>query len=360
MRSQFGAGFRLYNQFAVFTYSQLQNILPDSVFGNISDWERCLTIDLSRTDLPFETADEFILNEDYHRLVTTSKLPRPSKFIEQTISFCKSFCGILLSHEIVKSDLIRGLACFDSAVILHGTEDQYIIAVESFTSHFVDIGWMSSSEKKKAVSQYRSFVAKFRACGVTLPEDWFQFMASTYELQSRPELYRLFKYAGLCLPPQVQVPVPFVVPIPELGSDEDVFRSCIGSVQMSFNTIPNVSSLYRDQRSISRVFQLLGRGKDLLLDRKFTVWNFLKGSNPRRTTLQSSFESAYKRASVAPMKLSLPDDGDITYGNDSCTSNSSASPRFSLAKATISLPRCEPGGSGTQKPKEKANKSKKN
>ena len=272
---------------------------------------------MSRTDLPFKPAGEFILNEDYHRLFTTSKLPRPSKVIEQTISFCKSFCGLLLSREIVKSNLIHGLACFDSAVILHGTEDQYITAVESLTSHFKGIGWMSSKEKTKAVSQYRSFVTKLMACGVTLPEDWFQFMDSHYELQSRPELYQLFKYAGLCLPPQVQVPVPFVIPIPELGSDEDIFRSCIGSVQMSFTTIPNVSSLYRDSRSISRVFWLLGRGKDLLLDRKFTVWSFLKGSNPRKTALQASFE-----ASVAPVNLCLPDDGDIIYGSESCTSNS--------------------------------------
>ena len=335
MRSQLGARFRLYNQFAAFTYCQLQNNLPESVLGNIS--ERYLTIDLSRTDLPVKTADEFILNEDYYRLVTTSKLPRPSEFFEQTISFYKSFCGILLSHEIVKSNLIRGLACFDSAVILHGTEDQYKTAVENLTSHFVGIGWMSSSEKTKAVSQYRSFVAKFSACGVTLHEDWFQFMASHYELQSRPELYQLFEYAGLCLPPQVQVPVPFVVPFPELGSDEDVFRSCIGSVQMPFTTIPNTSSLYRDPRSISRVFRLLGRGKDLLLDGKFTVWNFLKGSNPRRTTLRSSFESACKKASVAPINLSLPDDRDITYGSDSCTSNSSHRPVFWLRRRFFCL-----------------------
>ena len=192
------------------------------------------------------------------------------------------------------------------------------------------------------------------------PKIGFNFEASNYELQSRPELYQLFKYAGLCFLPQVQVPVPFVVPIPELESDEDVFRSCIGSVEMSFTTIPSVSSLYRAPRSIARVFRLLGRGEDLQLDRKFTVWNFLKGSNRRRTTLQSSFESAYKKASVAPMKLSLPENGDITYGSDSCTSNSSALPRSSLTKATISLSRCEPGGSGTRKPKEKANKSKKN
>ena len=76
----------------------------------------------------------------------------------------------------------------------------------------------------------------------------------------------------------VRIPEPFVFPIPELGTDEDVFRSCVSDVQISFTTVPNVSSLYQDPRSISRVFRLLGRGKDLLQDRKFSVWNFLKGA----------------------------------------------------------------------------------
>ena len=104
---------------------------------------------MNRTNLPFVTADEIILNEAYHRLVTISKLPRPSKFVDQTISFCESFCGNLLSHEIVKSSLVRGLSCFDSAGTLHGTEEQYTVAVESLTGHFVSVGWITSSEKLK-------------------------------------------------------------------------------------------------------------------------------------------------------------------------------------------------------------------
>ena len=213
-RNQFGSGFRLYNQYAVFVYSQLQNILLDSVLGNISDWERYLSLDLTQTDLPFKTADEFIVNEAYHRLVTTSKLPRPSKFVDQTITFCKSLCGIILSHEIDKSSLVRGLACFDSAVILHGTEEQYTAAVENLIGHFVGTGWITASEKAKAVSQYRSFVTKLRDCGVSQPDDWFQFLVSHYELQCRSELYQLFKFASLCLPPLVRIPEPFVIPFP--------------------------------------------------------------------------------------------------------------------------------------------------
>ena len=104
MRIQFGAGLRLHNQFAVFTYSQLQNILPDNVLGKISDWERYLTIDLSRTDLPFKTADEFILNEDYHRLATTvnyrgpvNSLSKLSRFANHSVEF---YCHVKSSDLI--------------------------------------------------------------------------------------------------------------------------------------------------------------------------------------------------------------------------------------------------------------------
>ena len=91
-------------------------------------------------------------------------------------------------------------------------------------------------------------------------------------------MYQLFKCASLCLPPLVRIPEPFVIPIFELGTDEDVFRSCVGSVHLSFTTVPNLSSLYQDPRSISGVFRLLGRWKDLIQDRKFTVWKFLEGA----------------------------------------------------------------------------------
>ena len=329
-RDQFGSGFRLYNQYAVFVYSQLQNILPDSYLGDISNWEKYLSIDLNQPDLPYKTANEFVLNSDFHRLVTTSKLPRPSKFVEQTISFFKSFCSILLSHEIIKSDLIRGLACFDSAVILHGSEGQYLTAVECLTTHFFSLGWVSPSEKTRAISQYRSLVSKFRESNVGQKDDWFHFLVSHYELQCRPELHQLFKLSSLCLPPLIQIPPSFKVPIPELGNDEEAFSSCVESIQISFSTVPNVSSLYQDPRSVPRVFRLLGRGKELLADRKFSIWNILKRSGPKRASLFAKFDNAYKKAVVSPEVPILADDGDVTCGSGNTTSTSSPSPHSNL------------------------------
>ena len=64
-----GSGFRVFNKFAVFLYSQPQNVLPDQTLGSILDWDSYLCLDLDRIDLPFQTASEFVLNVHYHNLV---------------------------------------------------------------------------------------------------------------------------------------------------------------------------------------------------------------------------------------------------------------------------------------------------
>ena len=161
------------------------------------------------------------------------------------------------------------------------------------------------------------------------------------------------------MPPLVQTPPIFQVPIPELGNDEEAFISCVEGIQISFNTVPNVSSLHQDLRSIPRVFRLMGRGKELLTDRKFSIWIVLKGSRPKRASLLTKFENAYKKAVVAPEIRSLPDDVDVTNGSGATTSNSSRSQNSSLGRATIALARCAGDSSGAAKLKIKASKGKK-
>ena len=83
-------GFWLFNHFAVFIYSLFQNIRPDRTLGNVFYRD----------------------NEDFHKLVLASKMPRPSKLSDQSIFFCKAFCNELLGHEIVMSVLIRGMSSY--------------------------------------------------------------------------------------------------------------------------------------------------------------------------------------------------------------------------------------------------------
>ena len=257
----------MFNQFAVFVYSQLQNILPDSVLGNNSDWDFFLSLDLDSTSLPIKTAAEFILNEDFHRLVYSSKLPRPSKFIDQSLCFCKTYCKQLLDHDIVKSDFLRGLSAFDSSVILECPENVYLAAIDKLSSHFVSIGLFSSGDKVKQMSEYRSLVTKLRLSPLPSYDGWVHFLVNHYEVQCRPQLLQLLKHSCLCLAPSVEIPPPFDVPMSALESDKCLFESCVVSLQISYQTVPHVSSLFRDPKAISRVFRLLGRGTELLTDK---------------------------------------------------------------------------------------------
>ena len=188
-------GFRLFNQFAVFIYSQLQNILPDSAFGSVSDWDSLLNLNLDSTELPFKTADDFVLSEDFHQLVSASKLPRPCRFIDQSICFCKTYCKQLMAHDLVKSELARRISAFDSPVVLESPDEVYVSAIETLSGHFVSTGLFTSSDKVKIVRQYRSFVTKLRGGPIPDYDDWVHFIAKHYEIQCRAHLMQLFKHS---------------------------------------------------------------------------------------------------------------------------------------------------------------------
>ena len=362
VQKQVEGGFRLFNQYAVFTYSQLQNILPDSALGDISDWDNFLHLDMDQPDLLFKTCDEFVLNEDFHRLVMASRLPRPSKFVEQSISFCKAFCKLLLRHEIAKSDLIRGLSAFDPAVVFETPEKHYTTAIEKLSTHFVTSGWISASDKVKIISQYRAFVTKMRASAVPEYDDWILYLSSNYEMQCRTELFLLFKYSCLCLPPLVGMLPEVIIPISNLESDVDMFRSCLRSLQASYLTVPHVSSLYRDPRAIPRVFRLLGRGMDLLSDKKFSVWNFLKGSGPRRASLLGKLETGYRKAVLRSERPPISSSSTTPSVSRHSSVNSTPSPDPSLGRVNLEVRRCGTSSSEDVSKKSKAptGKEKKN
>ena len=362
LETQFDGGFRLFNKFAVFLHSHLQNILPDQVLGSASDWDKFLYLELEQPGLPFKTASEFVLNEDFHNLVLANKFPRPSKFVEQSIDFCKTFCKVLLEHEIINSNLARGLFSFDYVMMVEGPEDNYIIAVEKLSSCFVATGWISPSNKVKADSQYRSFVTFLRASAVAYNDEWVQFLSSHYGMHCRPGLMQLFRYSCLCLPPKVGGIVRFEIPTPNLPSDREMFQSCITNLQFSYLTVPNLSRLFRDQKSVVRVFRLLGRGLDLLSDKNFSIWDLPKGSVPRRTALRSKLECSFKRSVLQLENLAVVSDASTPSISRSTRAGSSSPTGPSLGRLAVSIPQCSVENSsdavGVVKPK--SSKAKKN
>ena len=350
------------SQFAVFTYSQLQTILPVESIGNYSDWDNFLQLDLNRSDLPSKTTDEYVLNEDFYKFVSASKLSRPCKFVEQSICFNKTLCKQLIEHGNVKSKLVRGLSAFDSAVIFDGPEANYAVAIDKLSSHFVSIGLITSGDKVKIISQYQSFVTKLRAEPVPEYDCWIQFMSSHYELQCRPELLRVYKFACLCLSAHKDMPLEFSVPMPGLESDSETFQSCVRSLQLSYSTVPHVSSLYMNTKTVNRAFRLLARGADLLSDKKVLIWNFSKGNVARKTSILGKLETGYRKSVLRFDRPIISSTTTTPSISRTSSANSSPSPDPSLSRVSVTLDRCSGSkiGSRPKKTSDKHAKGKKN
>ena len=239
--------------------------MPDSTLRNVSDWDSFLALDSDSTELPIQTADQFILNENYHRLVLASRLPRPSIFIEQSVSFCKAFCKQLMTHDIVRSDLLRGLSAFDSPVILESPEDVYVSAIEKLSTHFVANGLISASDKVKAVSQYRSSVSILCSGTALNYDDWIKFPVTHYEVQCRPELLQLFRLSCLCLAPIVDVP-PFLRCQFLLWSPIRAHSSHVLSVCRFRTNQSHMYQVYSEMLGLSAAFFVFGT-RDRAFDR---------------------------------------------------------------------------------------------
>ena len=93
-------GFRLYNQFCFFVYSQLQAIFSTTHLENVADWDNYLSFNMDDETLPYKTVDEFLLDRDLSNLSNDSKIPTPRRFIAQVISFYRCFSKILLASEM--------------------------------------------------------------------------------------------------------------------------------------------------------------------------------------------------------------------------------------------------------------------
>ena len=137
VRATVSGGFRLYNQFCVFIYAQLQVIFPACFLGNVDDWDSYLTLDLTVDNLPYKSVEEFLQDRDFSDLVDRSKISTPRRFVGQAISFYRCFIKSLFTSELGSSSLARGLSLFDEAVIRDDIGAHYSDSIQLLCGYFI-------------------------------------------------------------------------------------------------------------------------------------------------------------------------------------------------------------------------------
>ena len=130
------------------------------------------------------------------------------------------------------------------------------------------------------------------------------------------------------------------------------------SLQIAYQTGSRVSSLFRDPKAVSRAFRLLGRGAELLMDRKFQIWSFQEGSNFQRTALLGKLEFGFRMSVLRLEKPSVSSTSTTPSVSRTSSVNSTPSPDPTLSRISVALTRCpettrEVKATGTKSPKGK-------
>ena len=139
-----------------------------------------------------------------------------------------------MTNDIATSAFVRWLSAFDEPVVRVGREADYTEAIQLLSGYFVQQKWIAPSVKPVIVSEYCSLVTKLRSDKFLAAKDWVETFSCHYELQSRAELFDLFKVCCEALRGPCLVPPPFTVSIPGLRSDAFEFSSCVRSLQCSW------------------------------------------------------------------------------------------------------------------------------
>ena len=213
--------------------------------------------------------------------------------MEQAICFQKKFCLLLLQHVIRKPKLIHGSSIFDEGVIRRGEENNYCHDAELLCDYLIQQQWISANSKLLVMSEYRSFVKKFRSCFPVYDGVWVESLSGYYELHSRENLFAVFKLCCLSLSGVSNIPPSFSLSSRLLSSHYDDFHSCVRSIYSILVGVPNMSALFDNPRTVAPSFCLLGKGRTLLEDEDFSVWDITSSCYSRRQKLLNRVETRF-------------------------------------------------------------------
>ena len=130
--------------------------------------------------------------------------------------FASKACGYLvyllerfLDDISFNSDIVRGMSCFDSVVILSVPFNQSALCFSTLYYSFSLRGWMSNTPETEARDEYFEFVDFFRNKYQDFrdaPEtftDMIELLTPMPKLRSRRHLFYLFQLSCLCLTSQI-------------------------------------------------------------------------------------------------------------------------------------------------------------
>ena len=188
----------------------------------------------------------------------------------QARQFIVSLIEVLLKDVRLNVDIVRGMACFDPAVLLVLPLEEALFFLKSLYSSFKRRGWMSNCAEDDLCNEYVGFLEHFRCTYSNFKDSLEAFTDMTALLSNMPEfrarklLFYLFRLSCLCLTEE-NVALP-PVKFPGVGSESPPSR-------LSEVTMASQSYLSQVPNSVNICTNDVALAKNVELEAKFNDGN---------------------------------------------------------------------------------------
>ena len=283
-------GFRTYLELARFTHRQLSEIYRTSDIGTSADWANLHL--LNSEVLEMKELNTFLTASRIRQSFITCKLTgiQSNVCLKAMQTFYKYFCAKLLSHTASQSPLMRGVVCFDPKVLKGDPDVTGKPAFDTMVSTMLKYNWVEASEAALARDEYDSLVVDLQADRREITAEFF---SETHYMEERPNLYKTYKLASLCIGYGPRNITPFERPFKVHQVDEVPTNSLLRCLQTSTYLREFSPTLYCERHNLQAMWQIRDQQASQFsnLGYKLRPWSTLEGTN--KTFIKDTLESAY-------------------------------------------------------------------
>ena len=199
-----------------------------------------------------------------------------------------------MKHTASQSPITRGVLCFDPEVLRYEPDTTGKPAYEIMANAMVRFNWIEQSEATLGRIEYDSLVVDLQANGCVNTHYSIDFFCETEFMDVRPNLFRIYKLASLCIGYGPRNIAPFERPFRVYPNDVVPTNSLLRCLQTSTYLREYSPEVYCEPHNLQEIWRIRDQQAGLFtMMHRLKPWSTLDGTN--KTFIYETLESAYSK-----------------------------------------------------------------
>ena len=227
-----------------------------------------------------------------------------------TRNFLLHVLNQMLKISFETAEIVKGLACFDSEVLFHKSQDFAVGCFDKLYETFLLRKWVFKPNEQACREEYHDLLDHLRtygsgsASGLSAIPDIVAFLSTMPLMQDRPHLLHIFKLSCLCLTEIEASPVEVLYSEVDTSDPRCCFTDVIRPSQSFLSNVPNAVACCVTEENLSRFLGLSINFSDSSFASTYDPWLYVDSFG--RQKIYKSLVKTYNTPAVSQTGIASP------------------------------------------------------